>query len=673
MKNKLQFVQSHLLMQRNTNYSRIFASVWLFLSMVVFLSGCTKDVKDDPSATSSLSASAISETLPSNLAETVPLNPIVEVTFKSATTPAQVAATTITLMQGSNAVAGSVSASGTRVIFTPQVDLMAETTYTATVKTSSHDGSSNHESEHSWRFKTGSHHSDNSGSVVSTLPLNSAKAVTITVQPTVTFRSSLTSAMISSIIFKLKQGKTDVAGTVSFSDKVAIFKPTANLSANTEYTGTVSFGKAKDDDDDDNKTSALCSFSFTTAGGVVADVLAPTILSVLPINNTTAVAVSTKPSVTFSEAMNASTITATTFMLKQGATSIAGAVTYSGTTATFTPTSALVAGALYTGTITTGAKDLAGNAIAANYNWSFTTASVAADVTAPTVLSVLPVNNATAVAVGTKPSATFSEAMNASTITAATFMLKQGATSIAGTVAYSGTTATFTPTSALVAGALYTGTITTGAKDLAGNAIAVNYNWSFTTASVAADVTAPTVISVLPVNNATAVAVGTKPSVTFSEAMNASTITATTFTLKQGATTIPGTVTYSGTTATFTPAVALSGMMPYTATITTGAKDLAGNALAANYTWNFTTVAVVVACGSGTQLFSTNIMPIVSAKCMPCHGASGASAGISLTNYSQVKAIGNRLDNPGMYSKMGVDACSIAIIKAWIAQGSLNN
>jgi hypothetical protein len=58
---------------------------------------------------------------------------------------------------------------------------------------------------------------------------------------------------------------------------------------------------------------------------------------------------------------------------------------------------------------------------------------------------------------------------------------------------------------------------------------------------------------------------------------------------------------------------------------------------------------------------------------MPCHGASGPSAGISLTNYTQVKAIGTRLDNPGMYAKMNVDACSIAIIKAWLAQGSLNN
>jgi len=63
--------------------------------------------------------------------------------------------------------------------------------------------------------------------------------------------------------------------------------------------------------------------------------------------------------------------------LKQGSTSVAGTVTYSGTTATFTPSAALAGGTVYTGTITTGAKDAAGNALASNYSWSFTTAVIA--------------------------------------------------------------------------------------------------------------------------------------------------------------------------------------------------------------------------------------------------------------------------------------------------------
>jgi len=61
-------------------------------------------------------------------------------------------------------------------------------------------------------------------------------------------------------------------------------------------------------------------------------------------------------------------------MLKQGATAVIGVVAYSGITATFTPANVLAAGTVYTATLTTGAKDLAGNALAANNVISFTTA-----------------------------------------------------------------------------------------------------------------------------------------------------------------------------------------------------------------------------------------------------------------------------------------------------------
>jgi hypothetical protein len=84
--------------------------------------------------------------------------------------------------------------------------------------------------------------------------------------------------------------------------------------------------------------------------------------------------------------MDAATFSATTFTLKQGATVVAGVVSYTGTTATFKPTSNLVGGTVYTATITTGVKDLAGNALAANKVWSFTTGTTAALGPAPVIL-----------------------------------------------------------------------------------------------------------------------------------------------------------------------------------------------------------------------------------------------------------------------------------------------
>jgi subtilisin family serine protease len=100
----------------------------------------------------------------------------------------------------------------------------------------------------------------------------------------------------------------------------------------------------------------------------------PTISSTTPTDSATDVDVDTVITATFSEAMDSSTITNDTFMVS-GSNNIAGAVTYSDVTATFTPTADLDYNKTYTVTITTGAKDLAGNAMEADYDWSFTTES----------------------------------------------------------------------------------------------------------------------------------------------------------------------------------------------------------------------------------------------------------------------------------------------------------
>ncbi|MBI5206231.1 MAG: Ig-like domain-containing protein, partial [Candidatus Firestonebacteria bacterium] len=111
------------------------------------------------------------------------------------------------------------------------------------------------------------------------------------------------------------------------------------------------------------------SLGFNKA--LVIDTTPPQVNFVSPVNNATDVAINTAITATFNEAMNASTITTTTFKLNNGA--VAGTVTYSGTTATFTPTSNLAENTQYIATITTGVMDLAGNAINLSYTWSFTT------------------------------------------------------------------------------------------------------------------------------------------------------------------------------------------------------------------------------------------------------------------------------------------------------------
>jgi len=76
----------------------------------------------------------------------------------------------------------------------------------------------------------------------------------------------------------------------------------------------------------------------------------PTVSSTNPANNATDVDDNTTITASFSEAMDSSTITTDTFLVS-GSGYIIGTVTYSGTTATFTPTANLDYNNTYTATI----------------------------------------------------------------------------------------------------------------------------------------------------------------------------------------------------------------------------------------------------------------------------------------------------------------------------------
>src|SRR5207244_3806994 len=202
---------------------------------------------------------------------------------------------------------------------------------------------------------------------------------------------------------------------------------------------------------------------------IPADTTAPTVSFTVPTNAATGVAISQKIAVAFSEAMDPLTITTGTFTLKQGTTAVTGTVSYAGVTATFTPAGNLAPLTVYTATVTTGARDLAGNALAADFSWSFTTGATP-DTTPPTVSATVPANGATGVAINQTINATFSEAMDPATISTANFLVAgPGTTAVTGTVAYdvSSKIATFLPASNLSQNTVYRATMTTGAKDLA--------------------------------------------------------------------------------------------------------------------------------------------------------------------------------------------------------------
>jgi hypothetical protein len=117
------------------------------------------------------------------------------------------------------------------------------------------------------------------------------------------------------------------------------------------------------------------SILITAAASV--DITAPIVSTVTPSDGEIHVAVGSGIVGNFNEAMMPSSINAASFNVMQGFLHISGTVSYADGTATFMPTHALSPLNDYTATITTGARDLAGNPLAEDMVWSFTAATAA--------------------------------------------------------------------------------------------------------------------------------------------------------------------------------------------------------------------------------------------------------------------------------------------------------
>ncbi len=217
----------------------------------------------------------------------------------------------------------------------------------------------------------------------------------------------------------------------------------------------------------------------------------PTVVSSIPTDGTTGFQVDSAITVTFSEPINAGSVSSATFQIDGG---IIETYSHSDNTVKLTPASDLAYLTPYTVTLTTGIKDTAGNSLAATHSFGFTTEADPISLP-PTVLSTVPANGATGVAVDAPISATFSKGMDSTTLTAASFVLNNGVT---GTVTTSGRTATLTPDTNLEYNTTYSAAISEAVADTFGVNLAATKRWSFTTQQ---DPLSPVVTLTSPSNN----------------------------------------------------------------------------------------------------------------------------------------------------------------------------
>ncbi len=317
--------------------------------------------------------------------------------------------------------------------------------------------------------------------------------------------------------------------------------------------------------------AATAPHYFTVSGSTT-----PVVVSVFPSNGSTNVPLRASIGGTFSVPMNQTSVN-NAFTISPA---VAGDIVWNGNTFVFTPSQGLAQNTVYTCSFSTAAQSAAGLSLQSTYTWSFTTGNGSTDNTAPYVIAVNPVNNATGVDINNPSIAvTFSEAMKRQDSEWAFWI----SNSVAGTFSWAGNTMLFRPNSALVNNTVYQLSEGTGAKDLAGNSMAAAYNWQFTTAT-GTNPNGPKVIASSPYGSN--VYINSRITATFSEAMNTATVNSSTFTVSPA---VAGSFSWAGNKVTFTPNSNLAINTLYTVTITTGVQNQAGNNMASSYVWKFTT------------------------------------------------------------------------------------
>ena len=347
--------------------------------------------------------------------------------------------------------------------------------------------------------------------ITSVTPLAQSAAVALNTKVlTATFSKAMDRAtLLGSLTLACPAGSA-VTGTVDYSaaSKTATLTlpATPNLPGNTNCTATITTAAR-----DTGGLAMASNFVWSFRTSATPDTTAPTVISTLNANGAVNVAVNTKVGATFSEAMNPSSLAGATFLLKESVSNnaVAGGLALSATTILFTPAANLTPATAYTATIkgaSGGASDVAGNVLAADYVWSWTTAAApSGDTVPPTVLGSNPLDAATGVCTNKTVNVTFSEAMDPSSVNTASFSLAVTAgASVVGLVSYDPIThiASFNPTGNLIGtpSTSYTATLKSGAsgvKDLAGNAMVADQFVRFST-NGSTCVTAPALGAIAP-------------------------------------------------------------------------------------------------------------------------------------------------------------------------------
>jgi len=400
--------------------------------------------------------------------------------------------------------------------------------------------------------------------------------------------------------------------------------------------GTLPYTYSWNFDDGTTSTSANPSHTFTIAGTYHVHATAsgggngssntitvtasnsappPSIISAIPSNGATNVAVAQQITLVFSEAMD-KTETESAFSVQGNGATVGGSIIWEAgdNKMVFSPSKVLDYNAKYFTNVSTGAKDVAGNPLQSQFSISFITKNTN-DTTPPTVTDVYPSSGTTGVSTHPTIIVTFSETMDVS-VTSPSIHLSSSEGVADGDINWTdfNTTALFIPSTDLFSSKTYTITVEQSARDLAGNNMTSRFTSTFFTKFNVTDTTKPTIHSTVPLGGSTGVEITQNVAVFFNERMNKTSVEAA-FSMQNGSLSVGGSFSWDsqGTSCIFTPYRVLGYSSTYIVTIGATAKDVAGNMMAPSYSLSFTTKS------------SNDVLPPTVTDVYPSNGATDVS------------------------------------------------
>lgn len=327
----------------------------------------------------------------------VATNSSIRATFSKTMSAASLTPSSFTLACPAGApvkAAVSYDAASLTAILTPAAALPPGTLCEATVTTAAVDtGGLALAANFVWRFRTAPLADATRPTVIVTQPLAAATGVATNTRITATFSEAMSPGTLSSTSFVITSGSpaVPVNGTVSYvaTSRTAIFTPNGSpLTANTVYNAVITTAATDASGNALAGNTAVApnagnhAWTFTTGSG--GDAVAPTVGSFNPGDATTNVCRTKAINATFSEAIDPATLNANTFLVRDNGVAVTGAVSYDAVNriATFVPSAAtgFAPSTLLTVTIVSGVAgvtDLAGNPLAVDAVWSFTTGAQA--------------------------------------------------------------------------------------------------------------------------------------------------------------------------------------------------------------------------------------------------------------------------------------------------------